>query len=143
MKEGYDFSSKVSIIGSLVMAAAIAIFCDPLIQIFAGTDEYMRRIGGFCIFAQCIALPFHAWVAMVNMLCVGLGNAKGAFWLATARQGTCFLPIVVPMAMLFGEYGIASVQAAADVLSMALAVPIAIQMVKKIKAARQGQLAKV
>ena len=36
---------------------------------------------------------------------------------------------------------IAGVQAAADVLSMALAVPIAIQMVKKIKDAQQAQLA--
>ena len=141
VQESYNFSSKVSIIGSLAMAIGIAVFCDPLIQIFAGTDEYMRRIGGFCIFAQCIALPIHAWVAMVNMLCVGLGNAKGAFWLSTARQGTCFLPIVFPLAWAFGEYGIAGVQAAADVLSMALAVPIAIQMVKKIKTAQQAQLA--
>ena len=141
VKDSYHFSSKVSIIGSLIMAIAIAVFCDPLIQIFAGSDEYMRRIGGFCIFAQCIALPIHAWVCIVNMLCVGLGNAKGAFWLATARQGTCFIPILFPLAWAFGEYGIAGVQAAADVLSMALAIPIAIQMTKKIKEAQQKQLA--
>ena len=141
VKDSYHFSSKVSIIGSLIMAIAIAVFCDPLIQIFAGSDEYMRRIGGFCIFAQCIALPIHAWVCIVNMLCVGLGNAKGAFWLATARQGTCFIPILFPLAWAFGEYGIAGVQAAADVLSMALAIPIAIQMTQKIKEAQQKQLA--
>ncbi len=138
VQESYRFSSKVSIIGSLIMAVGIALFCDQLIVLFAGTDEYMRRIGGFCIFTQCIALPIHAWVAMVNMLCVGLGNAKGAFWLATARQGTCFIPILFPLAWAFGEYGIASVQAVADVLSMALAVPIVIQMLKKIKQAQQA-----
>jgi Na+-driven multidrug efflux pump len=76
---------------------------------------------------------------MVNMLCVGLGNAKGAMLLATARQGSCFLPILYPLALLFGAYGIASVQAAADVLSMALAIPIAISMTKKIRQAKALQ----
>ena len=141
VQEGYKFSSKVSLIGSLVMAVAIAVFSDQLIVLFAGTDDYMRRIGGFCIFMQCIALPVHAWVAMVNMLCVGLGNAKGAFWLATARQGTCFVPILFPLAWAFGEYGIASVQALADIISIGLAAPIAVAMVKKIKKAQQDQLA--
>ena len=138
VQESYKFSSRVSLIGSTVMALAIALFCDQLIVLFAGTDDYMRRIGGFCILMQCIALPIHAWVAMVNMLCVGLGNAKGAFWLATARQGTCFIPILFPLAWAFGEYGIASVQALADILSIALAIPIAIAMTKKIKKAQQG-----
>ena len=138
VQESYKFSSRVSLIGSLIMAAVIAIFCDQLIVLFAGTDDYMRRIGGFCIFMQCVALPVHAWVAMVNMLCVGLGNAKGAFWLATARQGTCFIPILFPLAWAFGEYGIASVQAVADILSIALAIPIAIAMTKKIKQAQQN-----
>ena len=143
VQESYRFSSRVSLIGSTIMAVLIAVFCDQLIVLFAGSDEYMRRIGGFCIFAQCIALPIHAWVAMVNMLCVGLGNAKGAFWLATARQGTCFIPILFPLAWAFGEYGIASVQAAADVLSIALAIPIAAKMLKLIKKAQQEQLTQV
>ena len=143
VQESYKFSSRVSLIGSTIMAVLIAVFCDQLIVLFAGSDEYMRRIGGFCIFAQCIALPIHAWVAMVNMLCVGLGNAKGAFWLATARQGTCFIPILFPLAWAFGEYGIASVQAAADVLSIALAIPIAAKMLKLIKKAQQEQLTQV
>ena len=78
---------------------------------------------------------------MVNMLCVGLGNAKGAFWLSTARQGTCFIPLLFPLAWAFGEYGIASVQALADVLSIALAIPIAVTMTKKIKKAQQDLLA--
>ena len=137
VQESYKFSSRVSLIGSTVMAVAIAVFCDRLIVLFAGTDDYMRRIGAFCILTQCVALPVHAWVAMVNMLCVGLGNAKGAFWLATARQGTCFIPILFPLAWAFGEYGIASVQAVADVVSIAIAIPIAISMTRKIKKAQQ------
>ena len=67
------------------------------------------------------------------MLCSGLGNAGGAFLLATARQGTCLLPILFPLAHFYAEYGIASVQALADVLSLAMAIPIIIYMTRKIK----------
>jgi putative MATE family efflux protein len=141
VEESYRFSARISLIGSAVMALAIAVFCDQLIVIFAGTDAEMRRIGAFCILTQCIALPVHAWVAIVNMLCVGLGNAKGAMLLATARQGTCFLPIVYILARLFGAYGVASVQAVADVLSILLAIPLAISMTKKIRTAMHNQLA--
>ena len=143
VEESYKFSSRVSLIGSAVMAVLIAVFCDQLIVLFAGTDMEMRRIGAFCILAQCIALPIHAWVAIVNMLCVGLGNAKGAMLLATARQGTCFIPFVHLMAMLLGAYGVASVQALADVLSLALAAPLAISMMRKIREAKKSEFATV
>ena len=86
-----------------------------------------------------MALPVHAWVAVVNKLCTGLGNAKGAFLLATARQGTCFIPILYPLAFLFAQYGIASVQAAADVLTLIPAIPLAIYMSKKIRKAYEQQ----
>ena len=139
----YKFSSRVSLIGSVIMAAVIALFCDKLIVLFAGTDMEMRQIGAFCILAQCVALPIHAWVAIVNMLCVGLGNAKGAMVLATSRQGSCFIPIVHLMALVFGAYGVASVQALADVLSMLLAIPIVMSMKKKIANARESELTAV
>ena len=138
--KSYRFSSAVALIGSLVMAVGLAVFSDQLIILFAGEDMEMRKIGAFCIFTQCIALPIHAWVAIVNMLCVGLGNAKGAFLLATARQGSCFIPILYPLAWIWSAYGVASVQAAADVLSLVLAVPMAIAMTKKIKKAQLEQV---
>jgi Na+-driven multidrug efflux pump len=122
------------------MAAFLIIFAKPLITLFAGTDAEMQKIGALSICLQSIALPIHAWVAIVNMYCSGLGNAKGAFILATARQGTCFIPIVYPMALLWHANGIASVQAVADVLSLALAIPIMLSMVKKVKKAREEYL---
>ena len=89
--------------------------------------------------SQCIALPVHGWVAIVNMLCAGLGNAKGALALATARQGTCFIPILYPMVWLFDAYGIATVQALADVLTILLAIPIIRGVKKKITQAELEQ----
>jgi Na+-driven multidrug efflux pump len=140
----YRFSSIVALVGSGVMALFLIIFADPIIVAFAGADQEMRQLGGLCLILQSLALPVHAWVAVVNMLCAGLGNAKGAFLLATARQGTCMIPLLYPLAWLFQANGIAAVQAAADVLSLALAIPIAISMMKKIRATQaQHQLTEV
>jgi len=137
--ESYRFCSIVAVIGSCIMAVILAFFADSIIVAFAGTDPLMREIGRLSIILQCIALPVHAWVAVVNMLCAGLGNAKGAFLLATARQGTCFLPLLIPAAFL-GQYAIASVQAAADIVSLALGIPIAVYMLKHIKTKQQEAL---
>ena len=139
VKESYRFSSKVAFWGGLIMAAFCILFADQLIVLFAGSDEEMRRIGAFAIITQAIALPIHAWVAIVNMYCVGLGNAKGALALSTARQGSCFLPILYPMAWIFGAYGVGAVQAVADALTLVLAIPILRGINKKLHAAMEAQ----
>ena len=140
VRQSFRFSSIVAIIGGAILGVGLAVFADPIIVAFAGEDPQMREIGGLAIQLQCLALPLHGWVAVVNMLCAGLGNAGGAVALSTSRQGSCFLPILYPMAWLWAEYGIASVQAVADVLSLALAIPIAISMTKKIRAAEKAML---
>ena len=141
VQESYRFCSKVALIGSLIMAVFVGIFADTFMVLFAGTDAEMRRIGVICMLSQCIALPIHGWVAIVNMLCAGLGNAKGALILSTSRQGTCFLPILYPLAFLFGAYGIACVQAVADILTLLLAFPIMKKMHRAIRQAQQDALA--
>ena len=139
VQESYRFSSRVAFWGGLIMAAVCIIFADQLIVLFAGEDLEMRRIGAFAIITQSIALPIHAWVAIVNMYCVGLGNAKGAMALSTARQGSCFLPILYPLAWIFGAYGVGCVQALADILTLVLAIPILRGINKKLHAAMDAQ----
>ena len=139
VEESYRFSAKVSIWGAVAMGLVLALLADKIIVAFAGTDPEMRRIGVICMVSQCIALPIHAWVATVNMLCAGLGNGKRALILASARQGTCFIPILHLMNWLLGAFGVATVQAVGDLLSLALAIPIAIGMGRKIRNAMQQQ----
>lgn len=143
VEESYRYSARVAIWGAAIMGLVLALLSDKIILVFAGPDPEMRHIGVICMVSQCIALPIHAWVATVNMLCAGLGNAKGALILASARQGTCFIPILHLMNWLLGAYGVATVQAVADLLSLALAIPILIGMRRKIRQAmeQQAQLA--
>ena len=123
------------------MGLLLALFAQPLIGLFAQSDHAaeMREIGALCIRLQCLALPVHGWVAVVNMLCAGLGRAKGALLLSTSRQGTCFLPIVYPMAWLWGANGVAAVQAVADLLSLFLALPLIVRLLREIDEAGRVQ----
>lgn len=129
----YGFAWKFSVFGSAAMAVLLAVFAVPLIHLFSAVDPEMQRIGALCIRLQCLALPIHAWVAMVNMLCGALGFAGWAIILATARQGTCFLPIVFPMAYFFSGSGLASVQAAADLLTLIPAIIILRRALQRIR----------
>lgn len=134
VSESYRFSSWTAILGSLFLGVILFLPAPAIIRIFAGQDPDMLRVATLCLRLQCLALPIHGWVVVVNMLCVSLGEARGALLLSTARQGTCFLPIVFPMGNLWGADGLAGVQAIADVLTLMLAVPLAIRMKRKIKA---------
>lgn len=141
VRKSYQFSAWTAIIGSAVMGLLLALFAQPLIGLFAQSDHAaeMREIGALCIRLQCLALPVHGWVAVVNMLCAGLGRAKGALLLSTSRQGTCFLPIVYPMAWLWGGNGVAAVQAVADLLSLFLALPLIVRLLREIDEAGRVQ----
>ena len=135
VQESYRFCSIVAVLGAIALSTILAIFAEPIIGLFGeGGDQQMY--GALCIRLQCIALPVHAWVAVVNMLCAGLGRAKGAFLLATARQGTCFIPVLYPLVYFFDAYGIVAVQAVADFLSLAIAVPIVIKVLRDVKNAK-------
>ena len=142
VRESYKFCTRVAMIGSVIMAAIVLVFAEGIIVLFAGTDPEMQKIGAFAMRTQAIALPIHAWVAVVNMLCSGLGDAKGAMILSTSRQGSCFIPILYPMALLLGAWGVASVQAVADVLTLVMAIPILARINKKITQAEQALLQK-
>ena len=136
VQQSYRFCSLVAIVGAVVLSTILAIFAEPIIGVFGEGGGKMQQFGAVCIRLQCLALPVHAWVAVVNMLCAGLGKAKGAFLLATSRQGTCFIPILYPLVYFFQENGIVAVQAVADILSLALAIPIALKVTKEIRLAR-------
>ena len=136
VEESYFFSAKTAVVGSVVMAAIFGIFSPQIITLFSETDPEMQAIGSLCIRLQCLVLPIQGWVMVVNMLCASLGYAMRAFLLSTARQGTCFLPILYPLTWLFGRYGLASVQAVADALSLAIAIPVIIHMLRVIRERR-------
>ena len=119
----------------------VGVFAKPILLWFTKYDEEMVRIGVFSLRTQCLAMPFHGYCIIVNMLCAGIGRPVPTLLLGMSRQGICFLPVLPLVVKLFGVWGVASVQGAADVLSMALAVPIAIIVGRDLRRREETQTA--
>lgn len=130
VRGSYRFSAVTCIVGSTIMGILLALFSDKVILLFSENDAELIAFGALCIRLQCLVLPVHGWVAVVNMFCAGLGYAKEAVLLSVSRQGICFLPFVYPFAMIWGSNGCTSIQAFADMLSLLLAVPIILKISK-------------
>jgi len=133
VRESYFFSAKVSIIGACLCSTFLILFAGPVITVFntEGNAE-MLELGKLCIILQSIALPFHAWTAVVNMFCSSLGRPLEALLLATGRQGYCFVPLVFLLPPIFGAYGVVAVQALADGLLTLITIPILISVLRRV-----------
>ena len=133
VRESFRFSMIACVAGISAVALVVGIFARPILLLFTEDDAELVRIGVFSLRIQCLAMPFHGFGIIVNMLCSGIGRALPSLLLGLARQGICFFPILPLMIRLWGVWGIASVQGAADMLVMLLAVPIAVRVSRDIR----------
>jgi len=140
VREAYRFSAVTCTLAIAAVAAAVAILAKPILLLFTEADEELVRLGVFSLRFQCLAMPFHGYCIVVNMLCAGIGRPIGTTLLGVSRQGICFFPILPLMVSLFGVWGIAAVQGAADMLSMALALPIALRVMKDVRVQEKEQI---
>ena len=74
----------------------------------------------------------HALNSITNMFFGGIGKAKYTLLLSTSRQGYVFIPVAILLPMIFGETGVAAVQAVADLLCLLIAVPLTIKAYRMI-----------
>ena len=132
VRQAIRFTSAAGLIASTVMGVALAILAEPIMRMFTTTDTAMIAIGVLSIRLQCLVMPIHAWVIVVNMTYAGLGKASGAAILSIARQGVCLIPMIVLLPLLFNAEGLASAQAASDVLSLLIALPLFFAVVRDV-----------
>jgi putative MATE family efflux protein len=129
-----SFASVSALIAGTAMGLILGLLARPIMLQFTTSDAEMIAIGVLSIQLQCLVMPIHAWVIVVNMTYAGLGKATGAAILSISRQGLCFIPMLLLLPPLFGAKGLASAQAASDVLSLFIAVPLIILVLRDIRA---------
>ena len=139
VRESFRFSLITSVVGISAVGLLVGIFARPILLLFTENDAELVRIGVLSLRTQCLAMPFHGFCIIVNMLCSGIGQALPSLLLGLSRQGICFFPILPVMVRLWGVQGIAAVQGVADMLSLLLAAPIAIRISRDIRRREAGQ----
>lgn len=141
VRECVRFSTLVAVVGSLVMGAVLFVFAEPILQIFnKQNDPEVMRLGVLCVKLQCFTLIFHSLGSVVNTFYSGIGKAKSALLISMARQGYCFVPVALTLPFIFGAEGVITCQAAADLLSMAVIVPLGIKSFQLLKTTEEVSL---
>ena len=133
VRQGFWFCFKTSIVFLLAISALVAGFAPQLIALFRDDPEVIA-IGTYALRYQCLTLWFLSWTVMSQMMLQTIGRTIPATFLAMARQGIFFIPLVWTLTALFGLTGLQMTQAAADVFTLACAVPVQLKVLKELSA---------
>ena len=133
VRESLRFAIRVSVIGALLIGGVIAVAANPIVRVFnSHADAAVLATGVLCIRLQCAVLFSHSLNSIINMFYGGIGKAGYAMLMSTARQGYVFIPVVLILPRILGETGVASAQAVADLICLAISVPLTIKAYRMI-----------
>ena len=131
VKQGFWFCVKVSFCFLVAVSILGYLFAPQLIALFRDDPEVIA-CGVSALRFQCMTFWVQSFVVMSNMLQQSIGRTVPATFLAVARQGIFFIPLVWILSWLFGLTGIQMTQATADLLTFFCAVPIQLHVLRSL-----------
>lgn len=139
VKKGFVFCIKVSAVFLLAVSVLGFIFAPQLIGLFRN-DKEVLSFGAKVLRYQCVSFPFFSVIIMGNMITQNLGMVGRATFLATARQGIFFIPLVIVLPFFFGIEGLSIVKMTADLLTALCAIPMALYVIKFLSSQKENDL---
>ena len=133
VREGFWFCVKSSTVFLLAVSALGFAFAPQLVALFRDDPEVIA-IGAAALRFQCVTFFFQGWVVMSNMMLQTIGRTVPATFLAMARQGVFFIPLVWILSTALGIPGIQMTQAVSDCLTLACAIPIQVKGLRELAA---------
>ena len=131
VKAGFWFCVKVSFIFLLCVSILGFVFAPDLIGLFRD-DPAVIACGTRALRFQCITLFFQSWVVTSNMMMQSMGRVVPATFLAVARQGFFFIPLVLILSAVLGLTGIQMTQSIADLLTFLCALPLQLHILRSL-----------
>lgn len=135
VREGFSFCVKYAFVFLIVISVLCGIFAEDIVALFRREDQAVIETGALALRLQCITFPLNAWIVMSNMMLQSIGKALKASIIAGARQGYFFIPFILILPYAFGLLGVQMTQAAADVGTLILSIPLTISVLNEMKAA--------
>ena len=134
VREAYLFCLRTGVLFLLCVSTLGFIFAPKLVALFRD-DPDVIAVGHIAMRCQCVTFSLMAVVTMTNMLYQNIGRVVGATLLAVARQGLMFIPVVLILPRLFDDplKGVYLAQPTADLFAFALAVPLAVHMMRELR----------
>lgn len=138
VRQAFAFCVKYAAVFLVIVSAAGIIFAEPLVTCFRREDAEVIRIGTLALRLQCIVFPLNAWIVMSNMMLQSIGKAARASFVAAARQGIFFIPLIWILPQIFGLLGVQMCQTWSDILTFGVSVPMCVGVLREMKQA-EGQ----
>ena len=131
VKEGYYFCIRCSFVFMLAMAGLCMIFAPQIIGFFRD-DPAVIEVGTAALKYQAVSMPLLPFIIITNMFLQAIGKGFKASVTSASRNGIFFVPLILILPRFFGLTGVEATQAAADVFSLLLALPLAWSELRKI-----------
>ena len=116
-----------------MFGSALYWFAPNVVGLFTSSDSEIIRIGTYMVRVQCVVLPFHVWVMIINGVFQATGRPLGATVLGLSRQVLCLIPSMIVLNELFGLNGLMNAQACSDCLTMLIAAPLCFLIMRTLK----------
>lgn len=121
LRDVLKFDVLVQLVFSVVMTVVFLISAPQIIRVFM-SDGGVIRAGSRILRCMVISMPLMGIILVCTTLFQAAGKAMPAFLLSISRQGVALLICMVVLSAVFGFYGVILAQAAADVVSVILAL---------------------
>ena len=133
VRHGFWFCIKLGVIFISICSIIGYIYAPEIVSWFRKEDAQVIEIGARALRWQLITLPLGTWVILCNMLLQTIRKPVRAVILSSARQGLFFIPFILILPYLLGLQGVEMCQAAADLCSFLLAIPLTIGVLKGMR----------
>lgn len=131
VKEGFWFCVKSSTLFLLAVSTLGFLFAPQLIALFRDDPEVIA-CGAAALRFQCVTFFTTGWTVMSNMMLQTIGKTGPATFMAMARQGIFFIPLVYILSHCFGLAGVQMTQSVADCLAFLCAIPLSRRALKEM-----------
>lgn len=121
LRDILKFDVLVQLVFSVVMTVVFLISAPQIIRIFM-SDGGVIQAGSRILRCMVITMPLMGIILVCTTLFQAAGKAMPAFLLSISRQGVALLICMMVLSAVFGFYGVILAQAAADVVSVILAL---------------------
>lgn len=128
--KAFIFATIVGTCFCVTATVFVLFFAEPIMLWFSDSAEVVR-IGVQTLLISCAVMPLLAFSTFVNQLYQCLGFAKIASFLASCRQGTFFMPIILILPRFIGALGVQATQSLADLLTFFISIPFLIYFYRR------------
>ncbi len=141
VKAAFRFTLVLGTGVALLSTGLLAVSAPQLMALFRRDDPEVIRMGSQALRMLCVVLPLLGYSTYVNQMLQCLGRSGQATFLASCRQGTLYVPLILVLPAVLGFTGIQLTQPIADGLTFLVSIPFHVWFFRSEKGLKQCEKA--